>query len=115
MMPNDHKTQTWLSPFVAVAFFLTAGTGLFLLFHLKNPAITVLHEWMGFLFTLAGALHLMKNWRVFKSYFKLRIALIAAAVALILGALLFASHLGENHGQHHGPPSHADSSAAPEH
>jgi len=105
-MKNPLLNKTCLSPFVAVAFVVIAATGVLLFFHVKNGPIMVLHEWFGWVFVVAGAIHLVLNLRPLLAYLKLPAALVSIGVALALVALLWiggAHHEGEHHRRGHGP------------
>ncbi|PTX99079.1 DUF4405 domain-containing protein [Opitutus sp. ER46] len=92
-----------LSPFVAVAFAVISITGVLLFFHVKNGPIMVLHEWFGWAFVIAGAVHVLLNWRPLLGYLKLRRGVLSLTVALVLVVALGA--LGWNHrGGPHGRP-----------
>jgi hypothetical protein len=107
-MANGNGVKSWLSPVVAMSFVLLAGTGILLLCDVKNHPIMALHEWMGVVFSVAGLVHLIVNWRVFTAYFKRRSALIALIITLILGVMLIiAGALEKPHGPH-GPPPYSN-------
>ena len=38
--------RTWISPFVAVSFFILSITGILMLLHVKSSGIATLHEWI---------------------------------------------------------------------
>lgn len=111
--------KTWISPFVAVAFAVIAVTGLLLFFHVKNGPIMALHEWFGWLFVIAGAVHLLLNLRPLLAYLKQPAALISLGVGLALVAFLWfggAAHEQEHHRRGYGPgqpPLPSSSSAIP--
>ena len=111
--------KTWISPFVAVAFAVIAVTGLLLFFHVKNGSIMALHEWFGWLFVIAGAVHLLLNLRPLLAYLKQPAALVSLGVGLVLVAFLWfggASHEQEHHRRGYGPgqqPAPSSSSAMP--
>jgi len=50
-----------------------------------------LHEWMGLVLTVAGALHVVLNWRAFWAYFAQRRALVTLVATLVLSAGLLAA------------------------
>jgi membrane associated rhomboid family serine protease len=100
-----HSSQkAWVSPFMAVTYFAVALTGIILLFHAKFPGVQQIHQWGGVLFLAGGTLHLLLNWRILKSYFKNRKAVVgtlAGVVTITLLVCLF-PHKGDgekNHGR----------------
>ncbi|PTY04887.1 hypothetical protein DB347_19510 [Opitutaceae bacterium EW11] len=101
-MKTPFPTKPALSPFVAVAFAVIAVTGVLLFFHVKNGAIMALHECFGWAFVVAGAVHLVLNWRPLVGYLRLKHGRVSLAVALVLTAGL--TVLGLTH--HHGPEAH---------
>lgn len=95
-------TRSIVSPFVAVTYALVAFTGLLMLFHLTLPGMHSLHQWAGILFVIGSVIHLVLNWKAFKSYFKNRKALIGAlagVLAVIFILLAFPSRW-EGEGYH---------------
>jgi len=118
-MKNPLLSRTCLSPFVPVAFVVIAVPGLLLFFHVKNGPIMALHEWFGWLFVIAGAVHLLLNLRPLLAYLKQPAALISLGVGLALVAFLWfggAAHEQEHHRRGYGPgqpPSPSSSSAIP--
>jgi hypothetical protein len=116
-MKNPLLNKTFLSPFVAVAFVVIAATGVLLFFHVKNGPIMALHEWFGWVFVVAGVIHLLLNLSPLLAYLKRPAALVSVGVALALVALLWiggAQHEGEHHRRGHGPgPDSGQSPAAP--
>ena len=117
-MKTSLSSKTWLSPFVAVAFAVIAVTGVLLFFHIKSGPIMALHEWFGWLFVVAGIVHLLLNLRPLVAYLRRPAALVSLGVALVLVALLWfggAQHEGEHHRRGYGPerPAPSSSSAMP--
>lgn len=105
-MKNPLLNKTCLSPFVAVAFGVIAVTGVLLFFHVKNGPIMALHEWFGWLFVIAGAIHLLLNLSPLLAYLKRPAALVSIGVALALVVLLWigGAHHEDEHRRHgHGP------------
>lgn len=114
-MKNPLLNRTWLSPFVTVAFAVIAVTGVMLFFHIKNGPIMALHEWFGWLFVIAGSVHLLLNLRPLLAYLKQPAALISLGVGLALVAFLWfggAQHEQEHHRRGYGPPAQSPSSSA---
>ena len=75
-----------------------------MLLHVRIAGMKGLHEWIGVLLVVAGAVHLALNWRPFLDHLRSRAAAIAlAAVAALCVGLVFAG--GSDHGRPHmGPP-----------
>ena len=68
---NTSLKRSWISPLVAISFFIVSITGLLLMGH-AGRGVSHLHEWMGVLFIVTGVLHLMLNWKPFLSCFRSR-------------------------------------------
>lgn len=92
--------KSCLSGLVAISFVLVGISGVLMLFHVRIGAMTVLHEWIGLLFVLAGVLHLILNWKIFAKYCKQRSVIITIISVAILGAALMLS--GGDHDSHGG-------------
>jgi hypothetical protein len=115
-MKNPLLNKTCLSPFVAVAFGVIAVTGVLLFFHVKNGPIMALHEWFGWLFVVAGTLHVLLNVRPLLAYFRQTAALVSLGVALVLAVglmLVGASHENEHHRRGYGPQPASSEAAIP--
>jgi len=80
--------RTWISPFVAVSFFILSITGVMMLLHVKGGGIANLHEWIGVFFVIAGVLHLILNWKAFLSCFQNKQSAVAVIVVLVISSLL---------------------------
>jgi len=102
-MKNPFSLKTILSPFVAIAFGVIAATGVLLFFHVKNGPIMMLHEWFGWAFTVAGAVHLLLNWRPLVAYLRVSRGLVSLTVAVVLGISLVILGLNRRGGPGHGP------------
>lgn len=110
------KSKTWLSPFVTITFVIISVTGVLLFFHVKNGPIMALHEWFGWLFVVAGLVHVLLNIRPLLSYLKRPAALASIAVALVIGVFLTiggVKHEGENRRRGPAPESGQVTPAAP--
>ena len=107
-LPNHHPNfkrgvfmksvleKNWVSPFVALSFLIISVTGILMLLHVKSHAVSVLHEWMGLIFVIAGALHLILNWKAFLSCFLEKKSSFAVILVLVLASLLlFGGMFGE--------------------
>ena len=96
-MPST-ETQTkrsWLSPFTAIAFVAVAITGLLMLFHVRVPGMTLLHELGGLLFVIVSVLHLRLNWRPLVACCrqrKGRVALCVGGATMVLFVFLGFAH-----------------------
>ena len=107
-----------MSPFIAVAFAVLAATGVLLFFHIKNGPIIGLHEWFGWLFVIAGAVHLLLNLRPLLAHLRRPAGVVSVGVALVLVVFLWvggAQHEREHHPRGYGPerPAPSSSSAMP--
>jgi len=114
-MKTTFSSKTWVSPFVAVAFAVIAVTGMMLFFHIKSGPIMALHEWFGWLFVIAGTVHLVLNIRPLIAYLRRPVALVSLAVGLVLVALLWiggAQHEEEHQRRGYGPHEAPSSSSA---
>lgn len=116
-MKNPFLNKASLSPFVAVAFVVISVTGVLLFFHVKNGPVMALHEWFGWLFIVAGAVHGLLNLRPLLTYLRRPAALVSLGVAGVLTLALWglgAQHEGEHQrrGGPHAQPS-SNSSAMP--
>ncbi len=117
-MKTPSSPKAWLSPFVAVAFAVIAATGVLLFFHVKNGPIMGLHEWFGWLFVIAGIVHLLLNLRPLLAHLRRPAGVVSVAVALVLVAFLWlggAQHEAEHHRRGYGAerPGASSSSATP--
>ncbi len=92
-----------LSPFLLTVFAAVAVTGVLLFFHIKNGLIVVVHEWLGMVFVIAGAVHVILNFRQFLAYCKLTRAWIGVVLALVLIGFFAVAGLN-HHGGPHGRP-----------
>jgi len=88
--------RTWVSPIVAVSFAVVGVSGILMLLHIRVMGMRDLHEWMGVMLVIAGAIHLLLNWKVFLGYFRKRSALVALAVAIVLSLGLVFAGAGED-------------------
>jgi hypothetical protein len=107
--------KTWLSPFVTIAFAVIATTGVMLFFHVKNGPIMALHEWFGWLFVVAGLVHVVLNLRPLLAYLKRPAALVSIGVAVAVAVLLSvggAQHENEHHDRGYGRAQESPSSSA---
>ncbi|MFT3828577.1 MAG: DUF4405 domain-containing protein [Opitutaceae bacterium] len=115
-MKSTFLDKTWLSPFVGIAFLVIAATGVLLFFHVKSGPIMALHEWFGWLFLVAGAVHVLLNLRPLLAYLKRPGALVSIGVAILVVVLLWvggAQHEREHHSRGYGRPAPSSSSATP--
>ncbi len=102
-MMNRQFTRSWVSPITCVTFVVVATTGLLLAFHIGNISVRALHEWIGYLFMMAGMLHLLLNLKALAAHFRERSAILASLAAIIISAAVFcAGGRGEVRGG--GPP-----------
>ena len=92
--------RTWVSPFVAVSFIILSITGILMLLHVKNGGIVGLHEWIGVVFVVAGAFHLILNWSAFLSCFRSKQGAVAVIAALVISSLLLFGGMFGDKGRH---------------
>ncbi len=100
MNPTGNNSRSWVSPVTAACFLILASTGLFMLFHVRIPGFHVLHEMMGILFCVAGAYHLVLNWKALLKYCRSKTGIVSLTATALIGALLLIS--GANHEQEEG-------------
>ena len=102
-MEMKSSKRSCISGLVTASFVLVGVTGVLMLLHVRDRAITTLHEWMGLLFVVAGVIHLILNWKAFAKYCKQLPVIITLVIAAILGTALLLAGSGENHGSpdHH--------------
>lgn len=78
--------RQWATPLVIGAFALMAVTGGLMFFHVDSSLQKAVHEWLGWAFVAAVALHAGANWLGFKRYFAqagvARTILVASVMAL---------------------------------
>ena len=84
---NSLLKRTWISPLVAISFLIVSITGLLLMMHAGSRSVSSLHEWMGVLFIIAGAIHLVLNWKPFLACFRNRQGAVAILAVLVLSSL----------------------------
>ena len=94
--------RTWISPFVALSFFVVSMTGILMLTHARSGLINSLHEWMGVLLIIFGVIHLAINWKAFVACFRNRHCLVAVvAVAAVILLLCFGGIFSLDGGSNH--------------
>ena len=97
MQPNP-SSRTWLSPLTGIAFFVVGITGIPMLFHVRLPGTTFLHELGGLLFVVVAVLHVKVNWRPLLACCRQRRGRIAIWTGAALTALLLVLGLGHDAG-----------------
>lgn len=93
--------KSWVSPLTGFSFAIVSVTGMLMLFEVRLPGMKGIHEWVGLLFVIAGAIHLAFNWRAFVAYLRQRKALVVLALVLLFSVGMLAME-GKDEG-HHGP------------
>ena len=86
--------RAWISPATSISFLVVAITGVMLAFHMKSRGVKLIHEWIGYTFILAGVVHLLLNWKAFKSYFRQRSAIVALIAVLVATVALLSASSG---------------------
>jgi len=69
-MASAISLRTWATPLTVGAFFLMAGTGVLMFFELDDGLVTVVHQWLSWLFLAGVAGHITANFRPFKHHLK---------------------------------------------
>ena len=82
-------SRDWATSITIGAFGLMAVTGILMFFHADTGLNKLAHEWLGFLFVGAVALHVAVNWGAFKRHFASSAA--GRAVIAVFAAALVAS------------------------
>jgi hypothetical protein len=98
-------SRDWATPLTIGGFGLMAVTGVLMFFHADTGLNKLAHEWLGFLFVGAVALHAVVNWGAFKRHVVASAA--GRAVIAVFAAALVASFAplgGESGGKSGGPP-----------
>ena len=62
--------RRWATPLTIGAFLLMTVTGIAMFFDWEPGLVTVVHQWMSWIFLLAVAAHIFMNVRPFKSHLK---------------------------------------------
>jgi len=82
-MTNKLFSRAWISPVTSITFLVVALSGIFIALHIRvGGNIKGLHEWLGYVFAVAGLVHFFINWKAFVDYFRGRSAAVAASAAL---------------------------------
>ena len=103
--PIKVKRWGWQDPGTAatIGLFLVSGiTGMMLFFKIGEGAIKGIHEWLSVAFVIASILHIARNWRPMKRYFKMR-SFWGISVVVLLLVIVIAIPAGEGG---HGPRGH---------
>lgn len=103
---NSLKTHhTFVSAATAFTFIPTMITSVLLLFHIRFPGITDIHQWVGLAFVVMCCLHIPINWKRLQKHFTEPGASTAMILSIILtismgimGAMFNDGHPGREHG-----------------
>lgn len=87
--------RKWATPLTIGSFAIMGATGILMFFHLDSGLNKLLHEWAGWIMVIAVLVHVVLNWRAFKTYFKRPVAL---GVTLSAVAVLCLSFIPANTG-----------------
>ncbi len=79
--------RSWVSPITAISFLAVGISGLMMFFHVGH-FVRPMHEIVGILFCIMGAIHLVLNWRVFLNYFRSRRVVVLSMIVVALTSLL---------------------------
>jgi hypothetical protein len=99
-MSTPSATRSCLSPATALCFVVVALTGVLMFFHVRLPAIRLLHELLSLVLVVVGTWHLVLNFRCLLHYLATRAARITLGVGLLVCTLLVV--LGLSHDEHEG-------------
>ncbi len=98
-MPHHSSTiQRIATPLTMASFAIVGVTGLMLFFHLAEGQIKEAHEWLGLLFVLGAALHVVRHLRPFVGHLKGRTFALIGGVSLIALAAFVVPTLQEEAG-----------------
>ncbi len=107
-MSTTSSLKPALSSFVAASFAVLAATGALLFFDVEARPIEALHQWFGWMFVLAGVVHVVLNVRQLAAYLRLGAARWSLASVLLLAAGLLVlgwTYRGEEHHADPAPPA----------
>ncbi|WP_223476279.1 DUF4405 domain-containing protein [Oricola indica] len=79
----------YATPFTTGLFVVSLVSGVALFFHIGSAYFHSMHEWLSLVLIAPFVLHIWKNWRAFKTYFK-RPAMTIALVASLVAGVAFA-------------------------
>lgn len=79
----------YATPFTTGLFVVSLVSGVALFFHIGSAYFHSMHEWLSLVLIAPFVLHIWKNWRAFKTYFK-RPAMMIALVASLVAGIAFA-------------------------
>jgi hypothetical protein len=95
--------KAWLSPLLGVLIVLIGGSGTLMFFHLGPRSLRPVHEWLGLALVVAVVLHLALHFSELVQQLRRPLGIGAAALALLVGAVLWAAAPG-GRGEGSGPP-----------
>lgn len=94
--------SSYATPLISGLFMVALISGVALFFHIGPSGFHGMHEWLSMVLILPFGLHLWKNWRPMKGYFRHRpMAIALAASAVAAGLFLLPMGTGAKAG---GPP-----------
>jgi hypothetical protein len=82
-------SRQWATPLVIGAFAIMSVTGTLMFFHLNSVLSKPVHEWAGLVLVAGVILHVVVNWRAFKSYFSGLLGLAIIGLGVVILALSF--------------------------
>lgn len=97
--------QRYATPFITGLFLISLVSGIALFLHIGSGTFRDMHEWLSVVLILPFGLHLWRNWKPMKTYFK-KPAFGAAMGVSLLGALAFTVPTGTG-SRADGPPQFA--------
>ena len=78
----------YATPLISGLFIVSLVSGVALFFHFGSSYFHGMHEWLSLVLILPFVLHLWKNWRPFKTYFK-RGPMAVSLIASLAAAMVF--------------------------
>jgi hypothetical protein len=103
-MSTPSATRHCLSSATALCFVVVALTGVLMFFHVRLPAIRLVHELLSLVLVVAGTWHLVLNFKCLLRYLETRAARMTLGIGLVLCTLLVV--LGLSHPEHAGRGPH---------
>lgn len=95
----------YATPFTTGLFLVSLVSGVLIFFHVGPSAVHGMHEWLSMVLIVPFVLHLWRNWRPMKAYFKHLPMAVALIVSLVASGLFFLPSSGD--GKAGGPPQFA--------
>lgn len=81
----------YATAFATALFAVIAVSGVMMFFHLQDGFVKSAHEWLGLVFVVAAAFHVVRNWGPFVTLMKKTRTLAIVAVTLAIAGIFIAS------------------------